>query len=69
MTMICKTCFEIHGRDTNQPVKCPSCGKLFCFLHMNMPCRDAHSIRKCAKMKADSITEYPIIEIENQLKK
>ena len=32
--VICQTCVEVHGRDTNAPIQCPHCNKIVgCFWH------------------------------------
>lgn len=32
--LVCKTCVEVHDRDTTSPIQCPNCGELIgCFWH------------------------------------
>jgi hypothetical protein len=51
--MICKTCKEIHGRDTNFPIRCPTCGLIAgCFWHHQEATRH---IRECGQKGKDTV--------------
>lgn len=48
-TIICATCMQIHGRDTNTPIQCGVCQQIVgCFWHN----RNSAHIRACQRAKA-----------------
>jgi len=47
--IICETCIQVHGRDTNTAVQCEVCGKIVgCFWHK----KDMLHIRNCFRAQA-----------------
>ncbi len=52
--MICRPCQYFHGRDTNAPIRCPTCKQIVgCFWHRQ---NTAH-IRGCSKIQANKKTQ------------
>lgn len=54
MQYVCDICIRVHGRDSNQKIQCPTCGKIIgCFWHK----KNIKHIRECRVDKTEEQNE------------